>query len=122
MQRKLVLPATTGVMLTMRRLAFKLYAWCRLPYIAAMSTHSTPRMSPAQFQAAISSLGWKQSDFCRRVDLDKNTPSRWVAGKTPIPGWVPEYLGAMLAITRLHKEFVEAPRVHLAAAAETGPE
>ena len=58
-------------------------------------------MTPEQFEQALESLGWKQSDFCRKAGLDKNTPSRWVTGKTPVPAWVPAYLGAMQDIKRL---------------------
>lgn len=64
-------------------------------------------MTPDEFLQALAALGWKQSDFCRRLDLDKNTPSRWITGRTRIPRWVPEYLRAMLAIRRLHAEFVD---------------
>lgn len=65
-------------------------------------------MTADDFQRALSELGWKQSDFCRRLGLDKNTPSRWITGRTSMPRWVPEYLRAMLAIRRLHAEFVDA--------------
>ena len=32
-------------------------------------------MTPDQFTQAIEALGWKQSDFCRKAGLDKNTPA-----------------------------------------------
>jgi len=64
-------------------------------------------MSPAEFEGALEALGWKQSDFCRKAGLEKSTPSRWVNGKTPIPAWVPAYLGAMLEIKRLHRSYIE---------------
>lgn len=64
-------------------------------------------MSSDEFTQTLAALGWKQSDFCRKAGLDKNTPSRWVNGKTPIPAWVPAYLGAMLEIKRLHQTYVE---------------
>lgn len=64
-------------------------------------------MSPDEFNTTLEALGWKQSDFCRKAGLDKNTPSRWVNGRTPIPAWVPAYLGAMLEIKRLHQTFVQ---------------
>ncbi len=63
-------------------------------------------MAPDEFNAALLALGWKQSDLARRLDLDKNTPSRWANGHTPIPGWASEYLGAMLGIQRLHAAYV----------------
>lgn len=65
-------------------------------------------METQEFTQALGVLGWKQSDFCRRAGLDKNTPSRWVNGKTPIPAWVGAYLGAMLEIKRLHQVYIES--------------
>ena len=64
-------------------------------------------MSPDEFNSTLDALGWKQSDFCRKAGLDKNTPSRWVNGRTPVPAWVPAYLGAMLEIKRLHQTYVQ---------------
>ena len=64
-------------------------------------------MTSDEFTAALDALAWKQSDFCRKAGLDKNTPSRWVNGKTPIPAWVPAYLGAMGEIKRLHRVYIE---------------
>ena len=63
-------------------------------------------MTPEEFTAALQTLGWKQSDLARRLDLDKNTPSRWANGKTPVPGWASEYLRAMLGVERLHAELL----------------
>lgn len=64
-------------------------------------------MTGEEFRAALVELGWKQADLCRRIDKDKNTVSKW-AGNEP-PSWVSEYLGAMLAIDRLHRAFVRPP-------------
>ena len=64
-------------------------------------------MSPAQFTAALAGLGWKQSDFCRKSGVTKQTPSRWANGLTPVPAWVPAYLGAMQEIKRLHQVYIE---------------
>lgn len=64
-------------------------------------------MTPEDFTKALLELEWKQSDFCRKTGVDKNTPSRWVNGLTPIPKWVPAYLGAMGEIKRLHATYVE---------------
>lgn len=64
-------------------------------------------MTPEEFTQALDAIGWKQSDFCRKAGLDKNTPSRWVNGKTPIPAWVTAYLGAMLEIKRLHQTYID---------------
>ena len=64
-------------------------------------------MTPLEFTNALSGLGWKQSDFCRKTGVSKDTPSRWAAGKTPIQAWVPAYLGAMLELKRLHAKYIE---------------
>jgi transcriptional regulator with XRE-family HTH domain len=49
-------------------------------------------MTPEEFTEALKSLDWKQSDFCRMADVNKNTPSRWMNGITPIPGWAERFL------------------------------
>lgn len=67
-------------------------------------------MTPEEFTQSLDALGWKQSDFCRKVDLDKNTPSRWVNGRTSIPGWVPNYLGLLLDLQRLHTAYLLPPK------------
>lgn len=64
-------------------------------------------MRPEEFADALAALGWKQSDFCRKTGVSKDTPSRWVGGKTPIQPWVRAYLGAMLEIKRLHQTYVD---------------
>lgn len=64
-------------------------------------------MSPEEFTAALAALGWKQSDFCRKTGVAKQTPSRWANGQTPIQPWVRAYLGAMLEIKRLHAAYVD---------------
>ena len=64
-------------------------------------------MSPDAFTAALAALGWKQSDFCRKAGVTKQTPSRWANGLTPVPAWVPAYLGAMQEIKRLHQVYIE---------------
>lgn len=63
-------------------------------------------MTPDQFDKALSELGWKGSDFCARAGLVPNTVWRWRKALAPIPEWADEYLRAMLAIQRLHVEFV----------------
>jgi transcriptional regulator with XRE-family HTH domain len=58
-------------------------------------------MSPDEFKASLAVLGWKQSDFCRMAGVDKNTPSRWINGATPIPGWAPRFLAMATEIAKL---------------------
>jgi transcriptional regulator with XRE-family HTH domain len=64
-------------------------------------------MTPNELRGALSELGWNQADFCRKAGLNKDTPGRWLSGKTEIPAWVPAYLGAMLEIKRLHEQYVK---------------
>jgi hypothetical protein len=73
-------------------------------------------MTPDQFDAALSAIGWKGTDFCDRAGLVPNTVWRWRKGTTTIPLWVGEYLRALLALQRLHAEFL-APRPRGAASA-----
>lgn len=61
-------------------------------------------MTGEEMRGALVELGWKQADLCRRIEMNKNTVSAW-ANSAP-PAWVSEYLGAMLAIDRLHRAFV----------------
>ena len=63
-------------------------------------------MTPDELDQALTALGWKGTDFTRRAGLVPNTMWRWRKGMSPIPSWVDEYLRAMLAIQRLHAEFV----------------
>ncbi len=64
-------------------------------------------MTPAEFTAALAAIGWKQSDFCRKTGVSKDTPSRWANGLTPVQPWARAYLGAMLEIKRLHAAYVD---------------
>ena len=68
-------------------------------------------MTPEQFTEALKTLGWKQSDFCRRVDLNKSTPSAWVTHKAAMPKWVGEYLGLLLELQRLHATYLAPGKV-----------
>ncbi|WP_341684943.1 hypothetical protein [Limnohabitans sp.] len=63
-------------------------------------------MTPNDFATALYALGWKQADFCRKAGTHPNTTTNWLKGKTPIPPWVPAYLGALQDIQRLHLAYV----------------
>jgi transcriptional regulator with XRE-family HTH domain len=65
-------------------------------------------MTGEEMKAALAELGWKQADLCRRISKDKNTVSKW-ATLGP-PAWISEYLRAMLAIDRIHRQFIRPPR------------
>ena len=45
-------------------------------------------MTPEQFDAALTELEWKGSDFCARAGLVPNTVWRWRKALAPIPPWV----------------------------------
>ena len=70
----------------------------------------TEPMTPAEFDQALAALAWKGTDFCDRAGLVPNTVWRWRKGHVDIPRWVGEYLRAMLAVQRLHSEFVAVTR------------
>ena len=63
-------------------------------------------MTPKEFTDALAALGWKQSDFCRKSGVTKQTPSRWANGLSPIPLWVGAYLGSMQDIVNLHSKYI----------------
>jgi transcriptional regulator with XRE-family HTH domain len=63
-------------------------------------------LTPQQLREALDALDWKQIDFCRRAGLNKDTPSRWLSGGTPIPLWVSAYLDAMLDLQRLADKYL----------------
>lgn len=64
-------------------------------------------MTGDEFKQALRELGWKQADLCRKAGIHKNTAVGWAANGAP--RWVAEYLGALLAIKRLHDAFILAP-------------
>jgi transcriptional regulator with XRE-family HTH domain len=66
-------------------------------------------MTPDAFDRALAELGWTAADFSERVGVVPNTVWRWRKASVPIPRWVAEYLRAMLALHRLHAEFVAVP-------------
>lgn len=79
-------------------------------------------MTPAEFDAALSELGWKGTDFCARAGLVQNTIWRWRKGLVAVPAWVPEYLGTLLELQRLHARFVAVRRPPRQAAADLADE
>jgi transcriptional regulator with XRE-family HTH domain len=70
----------------------------------------TRTMTAEAFEAALAELGWKGAEFCRRTGLVANTVWRWRKGIGTVPPWAGEYLRAMLALQRLHAEFVAVGR------------
>ena len=77
-------------------------------------------MTPEQFDVALDELGMTAADFCRRTGLVANTAWRWRKALTPIPGWVPEYLGALLEL-KLLRAALDLERLHGVLAAVVRP-
>lgn len=57
----------------------------------------------ARFLEILEQIGWSQAKLARKLQLDPNTVSRWVTGRTPVPTWALEYLAALKAIKDLSK-------------------
>lgn len=67
-------------------------------------------MTPEEFADALRALDWKQSDFCRMAGVNKSTPSRWMTLDSPVPEWVPKFLGMAIEVKRLHDTYVKPPK------------
>lgn len=66
-------------------------------------------MTVEELDVALAALGWKVSEFCRATGLHRNTPSRWRNEGVAIPAWVPQHLGLLLDLKRLHAAHVVPP-------------
>ena len=67
-------------------------------------------MTIDEFDAALTGLGWKVSDFCRATGLHRNPPSRWRNDDVPVPAWVPKHLGLLLEVKRLSAVYLTPPK------------
>lgn len=70
---------------------------------------SNTTMSIQELDAALLALDWKVSDFCRATGLHRNTPSRWRNEGVEIPAWVPQHMGLLLDLKRLHAAHLVPP-------------
>ncbi len=61
-------------------------------------------MTGDELRAALRVLGWKQIDIARRMGMHRNTIHDWIANDPP--RWAAEYVGAMVAIKRLHDTYL----------------
>ncbi len=75
-------------------------------------------MQADELRACLDELGWKQIDLARRVGVRGATVSVWATGGT-IPPWVEQYLGMVLELDRLHRQYVRPPKPDEPARAET---
>ena len=67
-------------------------------------------MTSKEFAKALQALNWNQNDFCRMAGVNKSTPSRWMTADSPVPDWVPKFLGMALEVKRLHDTYVIPPK------------
>jgi transcriptional regulator with XRE-family HTH domain len=66
-------------------------------------------LTAEQFNQALQVLGWKQSDFARRVGMTPQTVGRWSSGQAACPLWLTEYLGAMQDLKALCARYLDRP-------------
>lgn len=62
-------------------------------------------MKSADFRDILKDLGISQAEYARRIDVSKDTMSRWVTGRmSPIPRYAIYPLELLTAIKRLKDE------------------
>lgn len=66
-------------------------------------------MQADELKESLEALGWKQIDLARKVGVRGATVSAWATG-SPIPPWVEQYLGMVLEVDRLHRQYVRPPK------------
>lgn len=66
-------------------------------------------MTAQEFEDALVALNWKKVDFCRAVEIDPSTVSRWMAGQE-IPAWVAAHLALLIDVQTLHNRYVSPPK------------
>jgi transcriptional regulator with XRE-family HTH domain len=55
-------------------------------------------MKPTELISAIKALHWTQAELARRTGISAQSVNAWATGSTPVPPWLPAYLGALLAL------------------------
>lgn len=63
-------------------------------------------MNKDEFKAALTGLGWSQSECARKTGLTVSTVSRYATGEADVPEWMVRYLGAMTDLATLHERYV----------------
>ena len=66
-------------------------------------------MTREEFELALAALNWKKVDFCRAVDVDPSTVSRWMGGQE-IPAWVESHLSLLIDVQKIHKRYIDPPK------------
>ncbi len=71
-----------------------------------MTFHAASTVSSSQrVRQLLQELDWNQAKLANKLGVAPNTVSRWMTGALPVPSWLHEYLGAMLALRRLAVQF-----------------
>ena len=65
-------------------------------------------MTAKEFEDALVAINWRKVDFCRAVEIDPSTVSRWMADQ-PIPAWVPAHLALLGDLQTLHDRYLAPP-------------
>lgn len=55
-------------------------------------------MTSTQLLSALKALHWTQAELARRTGISTQSVNAWATGSTPVPPWLPAYLGALLAL------------------------
>jgi transcriptional regulator with XRE-family HTH domain len=61
-------------------------------------------MTSTELRQRLKALGWKQSDLARRAKTSQTSVSAWCTGKTPVPGWLDDYLATKEGIRQLAEQ------------------
>ena len=69
-----------------------------------------PSMTAEQFKAALTRLGWSQTDFADRAGLTPTTVSRWATGITTPPPWAGAWLETLLDLAALRDKYLTPPK------------
>ena len=59
-------------------------------------------MTPAQFTAALATIGWSQRHLATLLACDTNLPTRWATGRAAVPPALAAWLGKLAECHRRH--------------------
>lgn len=55
-------------------------------------------MTPTQLLSTLKDLRWSQAELARRTGISTQSVNAWATGGTPVPPWLPAYLGALVSL------------------------
>lgn len=64
-------------------------------------------MTSNELRAELSALGWTQKRLADRLGVEPDTVGRWANGRTPVPGYVVEYLRVVAIVVRFASKVSE---------------